>query len=293
MPDTFLHESVRWDTQPLDAWTAHYAKGHTVTLAGRQTHYVARGSGKPVILIHGFFFDSMVWCHNMDSLAKSCRVYALDLWGFGYSARIDQPSYELYTEQLAEFMHAMDIEKAVLVGQSLGGGVAAQFSVRFPERVEKLVLVDCAGLANPDPFSARLFKLSGVGEALMNFPGDALRKKMLKDFFLFRPEALSPELFRQLTWFQKINGTTATALSLMRRGFVDKIEGTFRQLARLKLPVLIIWGEQDRAIPLETGRHLHRLLQNSVFLIIRNAGHIPNLEQPTEFNARLKAFLDA
>jgi pimeloyl-ACP methyl ester carboxylesterase len=291
MTASFMHQATRWDTQPLSVWTAQYADGLTVTLAGRQTHYVVKGTGKPVILIHGSFFDGTLWCHNVDALAESSRVYVLDLWGFGYSAPIAQPSYEQYAEQLAEFMHVMGLERATLIGHSLGGGVAVLFSVKFPERVEKLVLVDCAGLTNPDPFTARLFKLHGVGEILMNLPGDALRKKMLKDFFLYKPKALSPPLFRKLTWFQKIHGTTATALTLMRLGFADKLEETFQRLARLNLPIMIIWGAKDRAIPLVVGQRIHQLLPGSAFFIIQDAGHIPNLEQPIEFNARLKAFL--
>jgi pimeloyl-ACP methyl ester carboxylesterase len=287
-----MHQTARWDTQPLGLWTTQYADGHTIILAGRQTHYRVKGMGKPVILIHGSFFDGTLWCHNVDVLAESCRVYVLDLWGFGYSTPIAHPSYEQYVEQLAGFMHAMGLNRATLVGQSLGGGVAALFSVKFPERVEKLVLVDCAGLANPDPFTALLFKLHGLGEILMNFPGDALRKKMLKDFFLCKPEALSPVLFKKLTWFQKIHGTTATALTLMRLGFADKLEKVFHRLAKHKLPIMIIWGAQDRAIPLAVGQRIHQLLPGSAFFIIQEAGHIPNLEQPVEFNACLKAFLD-
>lgn len=291
MTASLMHQTARWDTQPLDLWTTHYADGHTITLAGRQTHYVVKGTGKPVILIHGSFFDGTLWCHNVDALAESCRVYVLDLWGFGYSAPIAQPGYDQYAEQLAGFMHAMGLERATLIGHSLGGGVAVRFSVKFPERVEKLVLVDCAGLTNPDPFTARLFKLHGVGEMLMNLPGDVLRKKMLKDFFLYKPEVLPPVLFKKLTWFQKIRGTTATALTLMRLGFADKLEEAFHRLARLNRPIMIIWGAQDRAIPLTVGQRIHQLLPGSTFFIIQDAGHVPNLEQPIEFNACLKAFL--
>lgn len=232
-----------------------------------------------------------MWCRNLDHLTRSHRVYALDLWGFGYSARTTQPSYALYSQQLAAFMQALHIERATLVGQSLGGGVAIQFSVRHPDKVDKLVLVDSAGLANPDPLAARLLSLPRVGETLLNFPGNALRKKMLKDFFLHRPETLSPELFRQLTAAQKIAGTTASALALMRRGFADKLEGALQRLAVLDLPTLIVWGAQDRATPLALGQRMHQALPGSSLCVIQDAGHVPNLEQPELFNARIEAFL--
>lgn len=284
-------KTPQWDSQPLEAWARQYAPGNLITLDGKQTHYAVKGSGKPVILIHGFFFDGTLWCRNLDVLAQSYRVYVLDLWGFGYSARITQPSYERYSEQLAAFMQALGIEQATLIGQSLGGGVAIQFSAQFPDKVDKLILVDSAGLPNPDPFSARLFKIRGVGECLMALPGNAIRKKMLKDFFLYQAEAIPSALFRQLTWFQRIVGTSAAALALMRRGGADKLEAALRRLATLDLPVLVIWGAQDRAIPLALGRRLHQMLPGSTFLIVPDAGHIPNLEQPDLFNSQVATFL--
>ncbi|MDP1929462.1 MAG: alpha/beta hydrolase [Thiobacillus sp.] len=291
MASTVTQKAPPWDSQPLEAWAGQYATGNLISIDGKQTHYVVKGSGKPVILIHGAFFDGTVWCHNLDALAQSCRVYVLDLWGFGYSARISQPSYELYSDQLAAFMQALNIEKATLIGQSLGGGVAIQFSVQFPDKVDKLVLVDSAGLPNPDPFSARIFKLKGVGEYLMAFPGNTIRQKMLKNFFLFKPETIPPALFRRLTWFQRIAGTSVAALALMRLGFADKLEAALLRLAALDLPVMVVWGAQDRAIPLALGQRIHQMLPHSKFLIIPAAGHVPNLEQPALFNSQVTAFL--
>ncbi|MBT9590416.1 MAG: alpha/beta hydrolase [Thiobacillus sp.] len=288
-----MEKAIKWDTQALALWTRQYAHGHIISLAGKQTHYAVKGTGRPVILIHGVFFDSLLWQHNMDALAESHCVYAIDLWGFGYSTRDVTASYEPYIEQLAAFMQALGLEKASFVGHSIGGGIAALFSARFPEQVEKLVLVDSAGLANPEPFAARFFKLPWIGEKLMNLPGDQLRLTMLKALFLHRAETLPPAQYRQLTWFHKINGTTAVALAIMRHGFVDTLESTFRQLAKLNLPTMIIWGAQDRAIPLEIGQRMHQLLPGSTLITIEEAGHLPNLEQSAAFDAHLTAFLNA
>ncbi len=153
------------------------------------------------------------------------------------------------------------------------------------------MLVDSAGLANPAPLAVRLLNLPGIGEALLNFPGNALRKKMLKDFFLYQPGALAPELFRQLTRAQKIAGTTASALALMRQGFADTLEGALQRLAALDVPTLIVWGAQDRATPLALGQRMHQALPGSSLCVIQNAGHVPNLEQPALFNAQVDAFL--
>ena len=78
---------IPWDSQPLSEWAQKHARGKFIDLDGYQTHYIERGDGEPVILIHGFFYDSHMWDENIDALAEHYRVYALDLWGFGYSTR--------------------------------------------------------------------------------------------------------------------------------------------------------------------------------------------------------------
>lgn len=287
----FADATVRWDSQPLAAWTARHAAGELITLDGMQTHYIVKGAGKPVILLHGFFFDSTLWCRNLDHLARTHRVYALDLWGFGYSARTTQPGYALYSRQLAAFMQALGIERASLVGQSLGGGVAIRFATDHPDRIDKLVLVSSAGIRNPEPFAARLFALPGIGEVLLNLPGDALRRKMLKDFFLYRPDKLPPDMFGRLTESQRIAGSTAAALAFMRKGFADRLEAELPRLAAHRLPTLVVWGAQDRSIRLSLGQRLHRALPGAALCVIQDAGHAPNLEQPEVFNAEVDAFL--
>jgi len=78
---------IPWGSQPLDAWTKKYARGQMIELDGLQTHYIEKGTGDPVILIHGFYFDTHMWDKNLDALAEHYQVYVPDLWGFGYSTR--------------------------------------------------------------------------------------------------------------------------------------------------------------------------------------------------------------
>jgi pimeloyl-ACP methyl ester carboxylesterase len=183
------------------------------------------------------------------------------------------------------------IERTSLIGQSLGGGVAIQFATDHPDRVEKLVLVCSAGMHNPEPLAARLLALPGIGEAMFNLPGDALRRKMLTDFFLYRSGSLAQETYRYLTRPHKIEGSTASALALMRGQFADRLEDQLPRLAALRMPLQIVWGEQDRAIPLSLGRRMHQALPGSILNTIPQAGHVPNLEQPELFNALVGDFL--
>lgn len=283
---------IHWDSQPLKLWTETHAKGEVTTIDGKQTHYIVKGNGPSIILIHGFLFDSSCWQYTIDTLARNYRVYAIDLWGFGYSTREPlQLSYQLFSNQILFFMDQLNIDHTVLVGQSLGGGIAMTFAVEHPDRVSQLVLVDAAGLPNPEPISARMFMLPGVGEFLLRLPVDAIRRRMLNDFFLFDPAVITPEQFQLLFWSQKIAGSIASALSIMRGRFADKLEASIKQLATTAVPILVIWGENDRAISPEIGRSMHACLPDSEFVLLESAGHVPNLEQPQAFNRALLAFL--
>lgn len=283
---------IPWDSQTLESWAGLYGDGFTVGLDGGQTHYAVRGEGPELILLHGFFFDHLCWVRNIDALARHYMVFALDLWGFGYSTRKPMAySYSLYARQVLEFMDRLGIETAVLVGQSLGAGAAIEFCVRYPERVRGLVLVSAAGLPNREPLSASIFKWPGVGELLLRLPLDLVRRCMLDKFFLHKQEAVSPALFQRLVQSQKVMGSSACVLAIMRLGFADKLGDTISQLARIPLPVLIIWGEKDNAIPLETGLKLHTCLPGSEFRMLAAAGHVPNLEQADAFNILLTDFL--
>ncbi len=99
-----MSEFIPWKSQPLALWASKYAQGKFIELDGRKTHYIEKGEGKPVVLLHGFFYDSDLWAANIDALAENFKVYALDLWGFGYSTRepLDY-GYQLYADRFFSF----------------------------------------------------------------------------------------------------------------------------------------------------------------------------------------------
>jgi pimeloyl-ACP methyl ester carboxylesterase len=287
-----MTELVPWNSQPLDAWAARYARGTFIDLDGRKTHYLERGEGAPVILLHGFFYDSYLWDANIDALARHCKVYALDLWGCGYSTR--QPldyGYPLYAEQLRLFMDHLGIEHASLVGQSMGGGTAVKFCVQHRERVDKLLLVAVAGLPNPIPLMAKFFNLPGVGELFMGLKSDAIRRKGLADNFIHDKKRITASYFEEVTRAHKIEGSTEAGLAILRGRFFDTLSEEIDRLATMDVPTLLVWGRQDRAIPLSRGQELHRILKGSRLEILDHAGHVPNFEQAEAFNRLAVDFL--
>lgn len=287
-----MPELVPWNSQPLDSWAAAFASGKFVDLNGRKTHYIEKGEGAPVILLHGFFFDSYLWAENIDALARHFKVYALDLWGAGYSTRepLDY-GYPLYSEQLLLFMDSLGIPHASLVGQSMGGGTAIHFSVRHRERVDKLVLVAVAGLPNPLPLMARFFILPRIGEFFLGLNTDAIRKRSLADSFIHDRSLITPDYFENATRAHKIKGSTEVGLSILRKGFFDTLSDDIHRLAGMDIPVLLVSGREDRSIPLRLGQEIHRILAGSRLEILDRAGHVPNFERAEEFNRLAVDFL--
>ena len=130
-----------WETLSLD----DADDGDFVTLSGgARMHYVTRGdSGSPVILIHGLMDSALNWSKNIDALAQTHRVWAIDLIGFGFSSRVTEPTYSLkyFARTIREFMDAQGIERASIVGHSLGGAVALELTHDYPARADKLILI--------------------------------------------------------------------------------------------------------------------------------------------------------
>lgn len=283
---------VPWNSQPLTEWSRKYARGKFAELNGRSTHYVVRGAGEPLILIHGFNMDVNTWIENIDALAENNKVYGIDLWGQGFSTRdsID-PGYELYVEQLLSFMDAFDIQKATLVGHSMGGGTIITFAVQYPERVERLILVDSTGIPNPLPLRSKFFTLPGVGEFLLSINNNYFRRKNLRDIWFYEKDRITDEVFDDITQFQKIEGSSEILLEILRKDFFHTLGDEIKQLSQLEIPTLIIWGRHDTSIPVKVGKEMHRRLVGSRYEVIENGGHMPNFDNPEQFNRIVREYL--
>src|SRR3989304_1931939 len=258
---------VPWNSQPLQVWARKHAPGQSITLGGHQTHYIERGEGRPVILIHGFFYDTYMWHHNIETLATQFKVYAIDLWGFGYSPRepLDY-GYSLYSQQLLEFMDALRIQKASLIGQSIGGGAIVKFATSHRDRIDRAILVAPAGMPNPLPLMARIANFPLVGEVMYGLQSDFMRKLALR-------------------------GTSEAMLTMLRKRFFDTLLGDVQSLRDSDLPTLIVWGQEDQSVPVERGQTMHAILRGSRLHIIPDAGHCPHDEQSESFNQLALAYL--
>ena len=284
--------SVPWNSQPLDEWASKHAPGKSIDLGGHRTHYIERGDGSPLIFVPGFFYDTFMWHNNIDTLAAKFKVYAFDLWGFGYSTRERMDyGYSLYARQLLEFMDALAIPKASFIGQSMGAGTIMKFAISHRDRLEKVILVDAAGMPNPLPLLGRIANLPLVGELMYDLNSDLVRKFALRRNFIHDPAYITDSYFENATRFHKIKGTSEVMLTILRKRFFDTLLDEIHALGQMNLPTLIVWGREDRSIPVDRGQAMHRILTGSRFEILDHAGHCPQDEQSGSFNKLAVDFL--
>jgi len=289
-----MTEFIPWNSQSLDEWAKKYAAGKFVELDGRSTHYIEKGKGEPVILVHGFFYDSYMWNKNIDALANRFKVYALDLWGFGYSTReqIDY-GYPLYADQLLKFMNILNIQKASLVGQSMGGGTSIYFSTEHRDRVNRVILVDPAGMPNPLPLMGKITNLPKLGELLIRLSSNFYRKMVLSTTFIYNKAIITDSYFENVTRFHKVQGTNEVLLGILRKQFFDKLLDKIQTLGEMDVPIIVVWGRQDKAVPLKCGQAMHKILKTSRLEIFEQAGHCPHDQQPEKFNQLALDFLSS
>lgn len=258
-----------------------------VEIFGQKIHYVETGAGPNVILLHGLADDWSVWEQTIPALQSKHRVWAIDQIGFGQS---DKPFINYRVSVFVEFLHAFitkqGIAKATLVGNSLGGWVAAAYAHAHPDRVEKLVLVCAAGYW---PTGIRELRREELMQISVSSPS-AYRKTMkwmFHDDSLVTDEAVAQAYASQL---KRNDGYTINQFieSVLRRE--DRLDAL---LPAIKTPTLILWARKDEVTPLAIGHAFAKALPNAQTTIIERCGHMPQLECAGKTNEALLKFLSS
>jgi 4,5:9,10-diseco-3-hydroxy-5,9,17-trioxoandrosta-1(10),2-diene-4-oate hydrolase len=269
-----------------------------INIGDVNTRYWAEGDkGSDVVLIHGLGASADIWMHNISALAEGYRVYAPDLVGFG---RSDKPEVKYSPSYMAafinDFMTALDIKHACLIGMSLGGGVALQYQLQFPGNVHKLVLVDSAGLGREMPLAMRLATIPVMGELMLS-PSRAGMAFVLKQL-VYDPAVITDDLIDLYYELNFSQGAAKTVLSVLRvcatirGGRADVLDPIIKNLDNIKIPTLIIWGREDRLFPVGHAYFAREKIPDSHLHIFERCGHMPNFERPQEFNSLVLNFLD-
>ena len=269
--------------------------GTFMQLPAGRTWYELTGpaNGKPVVFVNGYSIPHYLWDHNFNALAEAgFRVLRFDHFGRGWSDRPDVTyDDDLFDKQIVDLLDALTIRgKVCLVGSSMGGIVAANFADRHPERVERLVLIDPAGMMPRPRLPKSLLLMPIIGELVMRLTSDDTLAANMADDLLY--PHLSPEYVGNYKPQMKIPGFKRAILSTYRCGLLFDRRAVYERLGRAKLPVLLVWGDHDNVIPLNVGREILKLLPKARWRVIEETGHVPNYETPGVVNPLLIDFLE-
>ena len=267
-------------------WIVVVANAQTskeVTVFGQKIHYVEAGTGPTVILLHGLGGSTQVWQLNVAALAEKYHVVAPDQIGFGKS---DKPlvNYRIrtYVDFLDQFCKQLKIERASLVGNSMGGWIATAFTAAFPDRVDKLVLVDAAGYAPPKDLDTRTFY--GLNPTTREGMKVLVAKVFYNKLFL-TDAAIDQSIAARLAAGDGYTINSITESIIRGEDFLD---GTVKTIKR---PTLLIWGRQDGLVPVAEGERFNKDIAGSKLVVFDQCGHMPQIEKPGEFNTAVIKFL--
>ena len=276
-------------------WRQHF---RWVCIQNRLVNVVDIGQGPVVIFLHGLAGCWQNWLETIPELSRDHRVIAIDLPGFGASQMPEETiSIPGYARMLEDLFEALAVDSATVVGNSMGGFVAADFAIRSPERVKRLVLVASAGLSMELMLNERNHGLRARTENLLFFGLGRLasrsdivvRSPRLRRALLLlavaHPERLSAPLVAE-----QVNGAG-------KPGFDDGVAAMARypirdRLGEIECPTLIVWGELDRLVPLRDAAEFEWLIRDARKIVYEDTGHAVMLESPERFNDDLRAFVE-
>jgi pimeloyl-ACP methyl ester carboxylesterase len=257
-------------------------RGHTVTVNGYRVHYLVEGppNGRAVVLVHGLGSRAQAWRNLAPYLVKAGdRVYMPDLLGYGTSASPENFSYSVRAEAgvVTGFMDALGLKQVDLGGWSMGGWIAQLMAADEPQRVERLILFDSAGLADPPSWNTQLFTPTTPAEltqlnALLRPHPTRIPAFVARDIL---------RIVRERGWVVK----KSMATMLSGRDVTNTL------LPKLKMPVLIVWGSADRCIPLAEGEQMHELVPKSKLDVIPGCGHLAPEDCAGRIAPAVNAFL--
>ncbi len=275
----------------------HNDRSRFATVDGVRVHYQDAGdiNAPTLVLIHGFASSTLVWSKVLLELAATgFRVIAPDLLGYGYSGKPRRLDYTIGSQarMVGGLLDELGIESATVIGSSYGAAVAATISLDQPERVEKLILVGAVTNNDPTKFLVmRLFSSPILGDIVSPFllGSRRLLKRRMKRVYDRHSWVLDERRVDARHLPLQAAATQRAIIRTVRRWDADRIQRDAHLIAQ---PTLILWGENDREVPVGNGHSLHREIEGSRLIIFRECGHLPHEEYPIEFTEIVSDFCE-
>lgn len=274
-----------------DSYTSEYLAKEDdkyITLSDFTAHYIVKGEGEPLVLIHGGGSWLFSYRNNIEELSKYYKVYAVDMPGHGYTTSNTEVKYDLdtYADFLKEFLDSQQISKARIVGHSWGGGWALYFTEKYPQMVSQLALLDSSGLDRPDQSEWKYFEYPMIGEIISKCINKNNTKNSLKKMFVDQSiitDSYVEEIYTPLSYQEN-----RKAQVLAQRNLNWKI--TEENIEKVTQSTLIIFGDKDCYFDKKYQDELHSKLQKSKLIVIENTSHMPHEEKYEYIDSLLLEF---
>jgi pimeloyl-ACP methyl ester carboxylesterase len=286
------------DLVPLTSWQRAREEGRFLDVNGHRMFALVAGpeDATPIVLLHGNPDSIRAWRDVFDPLAGRYRVHAFDQLGFGFSDRPEGAPYSTawFAENVVAYMDANGIERAVLVGNSMGGHTATETAILYPERVAALVLLGASGLGVAEdtpsevPFWVPVLRWPLVGDLVLQLPlRGVVRERVAPAYY---DSAMLTE-DRLDEWVLRLTAAGSMDAYLAR---ASQPAGDRREPVRgIRAPTLVITGDSDRLVPPAVARLYHELIPDSELIVLEQTGHVPQEERPERVVAEISRWADA
>jgi pimeloyl-ACP methyl ester carboxylesterase len=259
----------------------------TIELDGTHFNYTERGTGTPLVLVHGFPLDNRIWDDQVAALSDRCRVIAPDLRGFGQTRSEEPFGIESLADDLHRLLTKLDALPCIMAGLSMGGYVALAYDAKYATDLKGLILVDTRAEADTTEGKQGREKMICT---VREFGSEAVANAMM-------PKMLAPDTERSRpALMQKLRGimeacpakTIENALVALRdrRDYCDR-------LASIAVPTLIVVGEHDAITPVSVSEFMHREIPKSKLVVVKGAGHMSAMEQPEQVSRAIRGFVES
>lgn len=287
----------RTDDMKVEDLKKVYAKppSQFIAVQGMQVHY--RDEGKPgdplpIVLIHGTGSSLHTWEPMVAALKHDHRVITLDIPAFGLTGPNPKRDYssEFYTSFMREFLEAVGVDSCIIGGNSLGGSIAWNYALSYPSTVQKLILIDAGGYpseAKSMPIAFRIARTPVLKHLLKYLGARSLAVKSVENVYA-DPAKVRPEVVDRYYNMYLREGNRQALLDRMATSFYPD---TYLKINTLQMPTLILWGEEDRLIPVENAYRFQKDLPNDTLVILKGLGHVPMEEDPQTTTEVVRAFL--
>ena len=291
--------TVFWFSRPADlsfeevrASVPYSESSRFAEIDGVRIHYQEKGVGTPLVLLHGFTSSTYSWKDIFEPLSRTFRVIAVDLKGFGFSGKPDGDYTRRAQAQLvAHLLDHLKIERAWLVGSSMGGEIALNVALANPQHLAGLILIDSAGVEvkGGSSLAPAYVRIPFVGRALaaLALTSDKLVREGLEKSF-FDDAKITNERVAHYYRPLRTRGGQLAALRARTQAEQFPVE---QDLGRVNARTLIIWGAEDSVIPLAAGRTMNSLIKTSKLVIIEKCGHLPQEEMPERVLDEVMSFI--